>query len=61
MEQLPTLITSNDVKQYLKRNDTTLYSLLKQRVFPSFRVGRKYYIDQDKFISWIEKNMRNKK
>ena len=58
---LPVLMSAAEVKQYLKCNNTTLYGLLKQRDFPSFRIGKKYYIDQEKFIAWMDKNQRVKK
>ncbi len=58
---LPVLLSAKDVKMYLKCNDTTLYGLLKQRDFPSFRVGKKYYIDEEKFIEWMSKSSKLKK
>ena len=58
---LPNLITASDVKKYLKCNNTTLYGLLKQRDFPSFRIGKKYYINENEFIIWMSKQSKIKK
>lgn len=58
---LPNLLTASDVKAYLKCNDTTLYALLKRRDFPSFRVGKKYYINEDEFKDWMNKSSKVKK
>ncbi len=58
---LPNLITPKEVKEYLKCNNTTLYSLLKQRTFPSFRIGKRYFIEEDKFIKWMENKEKERK
>jgi len=56
---LPKLLTPKDVQAYLHIGDAKLYNLMKQKNFPSFRLGRQYYILEDKFIEWME--MKTKK
>lgn len=58
---LPKLLTPKEVKTYLKCNDSTLYALLKERSFPSFRIGKRYYIDEEKFSEWLERKQKEKK
>lgn len=51
---LPNLLAAKDVKKYLKCGNEKLYKLLKQKTFPSLRIGGKWYIIEDKFIDWME-------
>lgn len=55
---LPELITASDVKVYLKCSNSTLYALLSRKDFPSFRVGKKYLINKEAFLTWMEKEYR---
>ena len=61
MQQLPELLTPQQVKDYLRCNDRTIYSLCKRKDFPAFRVGRRYLIDRDKLIEWINKESKKNK
>ena len=58
---LPDLLTAKEVKEYLKCNNTTLYALLKERTFPSFRIGSRYYIEKEKFILWMDRKEKERK
>lgn len=58
---LPELITPKEVKAYLGCNDVTLYALLKQKDFPSFRVGKRFYINRERFIKWMERKEHSEK
>ena len=58
---LPELLSPKQVKEYLGCNNTTLYGLLKSRTFPSFRIGKRYYIEKDKFLVWMENKQKEKK
>lgn len=57
---LPELITASEVKDYLKCSKSTLYSLLSRKDFPSFRVGKKYLINKNEFLIWMERESRIK-
>ena len=46
------LISPAELKEYLGCNDRTLYDLLKRDDFPSFRIGRRWYIYKDQFKEW---------
>ena len=52
---LPELITPKELKAYLGCNDSTLYALLKRKDLPSFRVGKRFYINRVRFIKWMER------
>lgn len=58
---LPKLLSAKDIKSYLKCNDAKVYALLKQRTFPSFRIGKKYYVDEKKFIEWMSTAEKQRK
>ncbi len=56
---LPNLLTPKEVQEYLHIGNNTLYNLLSQKDFPSFRLGKRYYIFEDKFLEWMD--MKSKK
>lgn len=55
---LPELITAAEVKSYLRCSNSTLYTLLARKDFPSFRVGKKYLIKKNDFLNWMERECR---
>lgn len=61
VSNLPNLLSARDVKKYLGCNDANVYALLKQRDFPSFRIGKKYYVDEGKFIEWMSRVSKQRK
>ena len=46
---------------YLKCSKTTAYELCKRRDFPSFKIGKNYYIQADKIPEWIERESKKPK
>ena len=40
---------------YLRCSKTTAYDLCRRKDFPSFRVGKAYYIQADKLEAWFDK------
>lgn len=66
IEGLPKLLTPNDIREYFKTfNDgksignNKLYCMIRSKTFPSFKIGKNYYIIEDKFIEWL--NQQTKK
>ena len=52
---LSDLITPKELMEYLNCSKTTAYALCRRRDFPSFRVGKSFYIKADDLAEWIEK------
>ncbi len=61
IEDLPALLSPQQVKEYLHIGNDKLYELLTRRDFPSFQIGKPFYILQDEFIEWIQKQTRRPK
>ena len=59
MNDLPNLMTPKDLMAYLHCSKTTAYNLCRKKTFPSFRIGKTFYIDKTKLVAWIE-NESNK-
>lgn len=51
--ELPELITPKEVREYLKCSNENVYTLLKQKDFPCFKIGRSYRIRKKDFIEWV--------
>lgn len=58
---LPNIMTAKDLMKYLNCSKTTAYQLCKRRDFPSFKIGKSYYIQADKIAEWIENESRKPK
>lgn len=52
VEDLPTLLLPEQIKQYFKIGNDKLYELLHRRDFPS--IGGCYYVLNDEFILWVK-------
>ena len=61
MNNLPKLIKPNELKNYFGIGKDKLYELLKDRTFPSVRIGRYYYVIEDEFIEWLSKQTKKSK
>lgn len=58
-KELPRLISPKELKEYLGCNDRTLYNLLQSEDFPSFRIGRRYYIIYEEFLAWLKEKQHS--
>ena len=61
MIELPEVMTPKYLMRYLDCSKTTAYELCKRRDFPSFKIGKNYYIQTDKITEWIERESRKPK
>lgn len=57
----PNLITPKELQEYLHCSKTTVYELCKSREFPSFKIGKNFYINADKLPEWIDKQCKREK
>jgi excisionase family DNA binding protein len=53
--ELPNIITPKELMAYLRCSKTTAYDLCRRKDFPSFRIGKAYYIQADKLEAWFDK------
>jgi excisionase family DNA binding protein len=51
---MPTVMTLEDVAQYLHVHASTVYRLLKNRSIPAFKVGSDWRFNQESLDRWIE-------
>ena len=55
------IMTPKQLQEYLHCSKTTAYELCKRKDFPSFRVGKSFYIYVNDLHKWIEKECRRDK
>lgn len=53
-EQLPEIMSVNDVKNYLKIGSSKAYALCRRKDFPALKLGKLYRIPKNSFLRWIE-------
>lgn len=58
MEDLSELLTPKDIMKHLHISNKKMYDLLKTRGFPTFRIGRSYYIPKKEYEEWIVKHAK---
>ena len=56
---LPNLLTPKEVGEYLHIGSHKLYALMKQKNFPSFKLGGRYFVREDRLVDWMD--MKEKK
>lgn len=49
------VLLPNEVQEILKIGKSTMMQLLHQEGFPSYKIGRRWYINADKLEEWINK------
>lgn len=55
-EELPLFLNADDISNTLGISTSTTYELMKQKGFPSIRIGRRRVVEREKFIEWVEEN-----
>ena len=53
-EQLPTLLTTNEVACYLKLAPQTIRNWIAKGKLPSIKLGRSRYLDAAELSQWIK-------
>ncbi len=52
-DELPLSLNAKDVALALGISRAGAYSLLKTRGFPKIKIGNRYIVPKDKFVSWV--------
>lgn len=61
MIELPNLMTPKELMDYLKCSKSRAYELCRKRDFPSFKVGKNFYIRADKLPEWMDSESKKDK
>ena len=52
-EELPLVLSTNDVAGYLNISPSMAYELMRSKDFPSIQIKRCYKIQREQFLQWI--------
>lgn len=55
-DELPMFLNAEDISEALGIAISTTYELMKQKGFPSLKIGRRYVVERENFIDWVQKN-----
>jgi len=55
-DELPMFLNAEDISEALGIAISTTYELMKQKGFPSLKIGRRYVVERENFIQWVQKN-----
>ncbi len=55
-EELPLMLNANTVKDVLGISISSAYELMKEKGFPSLKIGSRIVVPKEKFIEWVEQN-----
>ena len=56
-DELPLMLNADTVKDVLGISISSAYELMKEKGFPSLKIGSRIVVPKDKFIEWVEQNM----
>lgn len=59
-EELPLMLSVLMVGKILGISRTKAYELVKEKDFPSIKIGSRVVVPRDKFIQWIERSVCQK-
>lgn len=57
---LPEMITVRDIKNHLHVSQERVYQIINLKGFPAMKLGKRYYIQKDKYLKWLEENYKSK-
>lgn len=52
----PIMLNVNDLTKILGIGRDTAYALMRNKTFPSMRIGARYMVDRKALNEWVEKN-----
>ncbi len=55
-DELPLMLNADTVKDVLGISISSAYELMKEKGFPSLKIGSRIVVPKDKFIEWVERN-----
>ena len=55
-DELPLMLNAVTVKDVLGISISSAYELMKEKGFPSLKIGSRIVVPKDKFIEWVEQN-----
>lgn len=53
-EDLPSVLTAQDLADYLHISNSTAYNLLRCQGFPTLMVGKRMMVSKEKFKEWCD-------
>ncbi len=53
------MLHPKDIKNHLNIGNDKMQKLLHMPGFPVLKIGKRYYIPEQEYFRWIEKNMGN--
>jgi excisionase family DNA binding protein len=56
VEETEKILTVKDIQAIFGCGKNQAYEIIHANGFPSFKIGRRYYIYQKAFAEWLEKN-----
>lgn len=55
-DELPLMLNADTVKDVLGISISSAYELMKEKGFPSLKIGSRIVVPKDKFKEWVEQN-----
>ena len=59
-DDLPLFINAELLAQVFGISRASAYELMREKDFPSFRIGKRIFVTKENLISWIENNAKGR-
>jgi hypothetical protein len=56
---LEKMLKVSDIQTHLNISQRKAYSLIRSKGFPKIIIGHRYFIPEDKYIKWIDENLKH--
>ena len=57
-DQLPLMLNAEDVQAVMNISRAGAYQLMHREDFPVILIGKRMVVPRDKFLEWVEKNVK---
>lgn len=54
------MLTVKDVKEHLHLGINATYKIFNMKGFPKIQIGQKSLVPEDRYLKWIDENIKNK-
>lgn len=57
-KKLPELMDIKQLREYFDCGIDAAYMLVRRKDFPSFKLGKRYYIVKDRLVDWVDRQSK---
>lgn len=60
LSELTEIMSVKQIQEHLNVSKTMAYKIINTEGFPKIRIGHRFYIPKNRYIQWIDENIKHK-